>query len=107
MSKFLDYDNGFRAGTFDKCNGRSCAVALDSDMAIWDDGYLDGWNNNTVRIRPTILMETVEINSTEYEIGELVEHIEAMTQDMSRDTNKIMFDISKACKAIRALLEQG
>lgn len=41
---FEDYDNGFRCGVFDKCNG-SLKRTL-TDGCIWDDGYSDGWDGN-------------------------------------------------------------
>lgn len=48
------YDNGWRQGTFDKCNGRprktfeGCEVTIYN--VIYIDGYNDAYNSNEVRI---------------------------------------------------------
>lgn len=49
MTEFSDYDNGFRAGTFDKCNGVVAMFERD-DTDIWVCGYFDGYDGNEVLI---------------------------------------------------------
>lgn len=48
------YDNGWRMGTFDKCNGfarrRFDNVEMTSYNVIYLDGYNDAYNSNEVRI---------------------------------------------------------
>ena len=51
---FLDYDKGFRAGTFDKCNGRQPLAGIDlfSRGEIFAGGYEDGYTGNEQKINP-------------------------------------------------------
>jgi hypothetical protein len=48
--EFSDYDDGFRRGVFDKCNGLPRKVMPDEFHTIWDSGYCDGWDGNEVQI---------------------------------------------------------
>lgn len=57
---FLNYDAGFRCGTFDKCNGRPCAIADNGGEGIWEGGYLDGWNGNEAKINEPTEEELAE-----------------------------------------------
>ncbi len=52
--KRAGYDNGFRMGTFDKCNGREARsldnVADTKYNRAYRSGYLDGFVTNEVRL---------------------------------------------------------
>jgi hypothetical protein len=45
----LDYDNGWRHGTFDKCNGATPDFGRD-ESDPWVCGYFDAYDSNDVQI---------------------------------------------------------
>ncbi len=47
--EFSEYDEGFRLGTFDKCNGRD-APRVEEDGSIFATGYYDAWASNEAQI---------------------------------------------------------
>lgn len=63
MAQFLDYDTGFRHGTFDKCNGARPDFERD-ESCPWTCGYFDAYDANEIKIQ-----NVPAWSDTEYDIA--------------------------------------
>lgn len=89
--EFSDYDDGFRRGVFDRCNGRPCLIKSPGDGSLWDSGYLDGWNGNEQRIDPNAVEGESEddrldrLGQAAYDAGQtLVPAVHKMVEELAK-----------------------